>query len=208
MNPLHYSYTEYQRALLPFGWRLSSSQESVPTVTVRASPGYISLKWMSFAGPSFPFHRCGADWEVYVQCYKCELWPHSSSTFLSSILNSVVSKWLPTSVLLPGESHGQRSLVGYSPWGHKESDMMKRLSTIEKWSRSIVSDSLQPQGLWPARLLHPWDSPGRNTGVAAIKKNTFESVLMRWMKLEPIIQSEVSQKEKHQYSILTHIYGI
>ena len=43
---------------------------------------------------------------------------------------------------------------------------------------------------------------------SAIKKNTFESVLMRWMKLEPIIQSEVSQKEKHQYSILTHIYGI
>ena len=42
---------------------------------------------------------------------------------------------------------------------------------------------------------------------SAIKKNTFESVLMRWMKLEPIIQSEVSQKEKHQYSILTHIYG-
>jgi len=43
---------------------------------------------------------------------------------------------------------------------------------------------------------------------SAIKKNTFESVLIRWMKLEPIIQSEVSQKEKHQYSILTHIYGI
>ena len=42
----------------------------------------------------------------------------------------------------------------------------------------------------------------------AITKNTFESVLMRWMKLEPIIQSEVSQKEKHQYSILMHIYGI
>ena len=36
---------------------------------------------------------------------------------------------------------------------------------------------------------------------SAIKKNTFESVLMRWMKLEPIIQSEVSQKEKHQFSI-------
>ena len=45
---------------------------------------------------------------------------------------------------------------------------------------------------------------------SAIKKNTFESVLMRWMKLEPIIQSEVSQKEKHQYSIqsIFHIYGI
>ena len=36
----------------------------------------------------------------------------------------------------------------------------------------------------------------------AIKKNPFESVLTRWMKLEPIIQSGVSQKEKHQYSIL------
>ena len=43
---------------------------------------------------------------------------------------------------------------------------------------------------------------------SAIKKNAFESVLMRWMKLEPIIQSEVSQIVKHQYSILTHIYGI
>ena len=42
---------------------------------------------------------------------------------------------------------------------------------------------------------------------SAIKKNAFESVLMRWMKLEPIVQSEVRQKEKHQYSILTHIYG-
>ena len=43
---------------------------------------------------------------------------------------------------------------------------------------------------------------------SAIKKNTFESVLMRCMKLEPIIQSEVSQKEKHQYSTLMHIYRI
>ena len=43
---------------------------------------------------------------------------------------------------------------------------------------------------------------------SAIKRNALESVLMRWMKLEPIIQSEVSQKEKHQYSILMHIYGI
>ena len=42
----------------------------------------------------------------------------------------------------------------------------------------------------------------------AIEKNTLEFVLMRWMKLEPIIQSEVSQEKKHQYCILTHIYGI
>ena len=43
---------------------------------------------------------------------------------------------------------------------------------------------------------------------SAIKKNTFESVLMRWMNLEPIMQSEVSQKEKDEYHILTHIYRI
>ena len=43
---------------------------------------------------------------------------------------------------------------------------------------------------------------------SAIKKNSFESVLMRWTKLDPIIQSEVSQKDKDHYNILTHIYGI
>ena len=43
---------------------------------------------------------------------------------------------------------------------------------------------------------------------SAIKKNTFESVLTRQMKLEPITQNEVSWKEKHQYNILTHMYGI
>ena len=41
---------------------------------------------------------------------------------------------------------------------------------------------------------------------SAFKKSTFESVLMRWRKLEPIIQSEISQKEKHQDSILTYIH--
>ena len=40
------------------------------------------------------------------------------------------------------------------------------------------------------------------------KRNTLESVLMRWMNLEPIIQSEVSQKDKDRRHIITHIYGI
>ena len=43
---------------------------------------------------------------------------------------------------------------------------------------------------------------------SATKRNTFESVLMRWMNIEPIIQSEVSQEEKNECLILTHIYGI
>ena len=43
---------------------------------------------------------------------------------------------------------------------------------------------------------------------SAIKRNAFESVLVRWMNLELIIQSEVSQKEKYKYCVLTYIYGI
>ena len=42
---------------------------------------------------------------------------------------------------------------------------------------------------------------------SVIKRNAFESVLMRWMNLQPIKQSEVSLKEKDKYRILTHIYG-
>ena len=42
---------------------------------------------------------------------------------------------------------------------------------------------------------------------SVIKRNTFESALMKWMNLEPIIQSEESQKDKYQ-TLLTHIYGI
>ena len=59
-------------------------------------------------------------------------------------------------------------------------------------------------GIFQARVLE-WVA---SAFYSAIKKNTFESVLMRWMKLDSIIQSEVSQKEKHQYCTLMHIYGI
>ena len=43
---------------------------------------------------------------------------------------------------------------------------------------------------------------------SAIKWNTLESILMRWMNLESIIQSEVGQREKNRFCILTHVYGI
>ena len=43
---------------------------------------------------------------------------------------------------------------------------------------------------------------------SAVKRNALESVLMRWMNLEPITQSEVSQKEKDKYCILMLVYGI
>ena len=61
-----------------------------------------------------------------------------------------------------------------------------------QFSRSVVSDSLQPH----------------ESHYSATKRNAFESVLMRWMNLEPIIQSEVSQKEKDKYCILLHIHRI
>ena len=50
-----------------------------------------------------------AMWETWVQCL--------------GRIDPLRRKWLPTLVFLPGEFHGQRSLVGYGPWGHKELDM-------------------------------------------------------------------------------------
>ena len=58
-------------------------------------------------------------------------------------------KWQPTSVLLPGESYGQRSLVGYSPWGHTESDMTEWLHFLHERS-TLITYLVTSQG---ARLL-------------------------------------------------------
>ena len=44
-------------------------------------------------------------------------------------------KWQPTPVFLPGEFHGKRSLLGYSPWGHKQSDMAEQLKHTNKFRR-------------------------------------------------------------------------
>ena len=63
--------------------------------------------------------------------------------------------------------HGWRSLVGYSPWGHKESDMTERLHHDDPLQYSCLENSstLRPHGLQPARLCYPWHFSGRNTGV-------------------------------------------
>ena len=73
-----------------------------------------------------------------------------------------------------------------------------RISLAVQWLRIHLQDK------WIRKLWYIYTTEY----YSAVKKNPFESVLMRWMKLEPIIQSEVSQKYKDQYSILTHIYGI
>ena len=62
--------------------------------------------------------------------------------------------------------HGERSLAGYSPWGHRESDTTDQLSTAHTHrSHSVMPDSLPPHGCSsPGSSLHG-DSPGKNTGV-------------------------------------------
>ena len=67
-------------------------------------------------------------------------------------------QWQPTPVLLPGKSHGRRSLVGRSPWGRKESDIAAAKSLQ---SCPTLCDPRQQ----PTRLPRPWDSPGKNIGV-------------------------------------------
>ena len=87
-------------------------------------------------------------------------------------------KWQPTSVLLPGESHSGRSLVGPSPWGHKELDTTEQfhfsslfssyliinIITVQfssvQLSRSVMSDSLRPHESQHTRPPCPSPSPG------------------------------------------------
>ena len=92
-----------------------------------------------------------------------------------------------------------------------------RIRWPEYWSFSFsISPSNEYSGLISYRM--DWWISLQSKGLSGVfsnttvqkhqLKNSFESVLMRWIKLEPIIQSEVSQKDKDQYSILMHIYGI
>ena len=66
--------------------------------------------------------------------------------------------------------------------------------------------------IWKQPLIDKWIKKlwyiYRMEYYSAIKSNAFESVLMRWVNLEPTIHSEVSRKEKSNYCIITHIYGI
>ena len=70
-------------------------------------------------------------------------------------------QWHPTPVLLPGKSHGWRSLVGCSPWGRP----LGACRALTGGRVGPVSDSVRPHRWQPTRLLHPWDFPGKSTGV-------------------------------------------
>ena len=94
-----------------------------------------------------------------------------------------------------------------STWKQPRCPSAVQFSSVQ-FSRSVVSDYLRPHESQHPRPPCPSPTPREFTqthvhlaGDSAIKKEAFESVLMRWMKLETITQSEVSQKEKHQCSI-------
>ena len=65
---------------------------------------------------------------MYIPCLHPHIAAVISGRFSPNLPPSITFKWHPTPVLLPGKSHGQRSLVGCSPWGHKELDTTKRLT--------------------------------------------------------------------------------
>ena len=65
--------------------------------------------------------------------------------------NPLEKEWLPTPVFLPGEFHGQRSLVGYSPWDHKQSDTIDQLILIYLYTHIYATSSLSTHllmGIW------------------------------------------------------------
>ena len=60
-------------------------------------------------------------------------------------------KWQPTPVFLPGESHGQTSLEGYSPWGHKESDRTEQLNNNKL--NNMAKNITRQTGIWILKVL-------------------------------------------------------
>ena len=95
---------------------------------------------------------------------------------------------------------------GCENWTIKKADTCSPMLTVALFiiARTWMQPRCPSSDEWIRKLWYTYTMKY----YSAIRKNTFESVLMRWMKLKPIIQSEVSQKEKQQCSTLTHIYGI
>ena len=120
-------------------------------------------------------------------------------------------------------------MYGYESWTIKKADH-QRIDAFELWcwrrllrvpwtarrSNQSVLKEISPEHLLLKLKLQYFGQLMQRAELfektmdyySAITKNAFESVLTRWTKLEPTIQSEVSQKEKHQYNILMRIYGI
>ena len=100
--------------------------------------------------------------------------------------------WHPTPVLLPGKPHGWRSLVGYSPWGRKESDTTERLH----FHFSLMSSQLT----WTKGHAIPMECCIHTMQFySAIKRKEVLIHATLWINLENIILSERSQLQKSMY---------
>ena len=107
----------------------------------------------------------------------CQCWRHRRCKFDPWVGKiSWRRAWQPTPVFLPGESHGQRSLAGYSPWGHRESDTTEQLSMrASMQSFSVVSDSLRS----PWNVAPPGSSaPGILVSHLLLKHSFFVPILI------------------------------
>ena len=133
---------------MPFTWTALRDLISAKENNLRSHPLHGHPKWLNCKEPS-----CQCSW------YGFNLWVGKIPWR---------RKWQPTPVFLPGESHGQKSLAGYSPWGRKESDTTEQLThtLLEKemathpnilaWEVPHTEESggLQPMG--PQRVGHNW----------------------------------------------------
>ena len=136
-------------------------------------------------------------------------------------------KWQPTPVLWPGKSHGQRSLLGYSTWGCKESETTKRphfthfthfILSLEKewathssvlaWKTPWTEEPGRPWSMRLQRVGHDWSDSAQvpiYNGILLLGHNKGWEMpfALICMDLEIIILSEVSQKEKEKYHTIS-----
>ena len=123
-------------------------------------------------------------------------------------------QWHPTPVLLPGKSHGQRSLVGCSPWGRKESDTTERLhfhfplSCIGEGNGNPLQCSClenpRDRGAWWATIhgvAKSWTRLKRLSSSSSHRKNEIMSFVATWIELEIIILSKSERERQILYDI-------
>ena len=95
-------------------------------------------------------------------------------------------EWLPTAVFLPGESHGQRSLVGCSPWGCKESDTTEQLTlSLIRWPLDRSPSLLSPYP--PAPHQPPW-LPGSKIKQTFLSTNLASLLVFEQQAAKPHFQ--------------------
>ena len=99
-------------------------------------------------------------------------------------------KWQPTPVFLPGESHGQRSLVGYSSWGPKESDTIGHIRTgfLYTWCLRTTGLKAHEWLLWISGVPQPWPLAAKTYRV------TFDFLLRKRLYLSTYCQTQLQQR--------------